>query len=169
MQNDLTIRFARREDLPSMVDIYNQAIRSKRSTGDLDEFKVEDRIAWFEKFSNQSFPLYICETDGKLIGYCSISPYRPGRRAMKHVAEISYYVDFNYHGQGIASKLLNFVIADCQRVGISKLLAILLDINTGSIALLEKLKFKKWGHFPNIIQMDQVICGQFVYGLSLRN
>jgi len=62
--------------------------------------------------------------------------------------------------------LLQHAVADCPRIKKKNLLAILLDINVASIGLLEKNGFEKWGHFPNIIDLNGRICGQVVYGRS---
>ena len=144
MNREIKIRFAKNTDLPCVVAIYNQAIKSKCATGDTKEFCVDDRVEWFEKFENNTYPLYIAEIESKVVGYCSLSPYRQGREAMLSIAEISYYIDYRYHGIGIGTALLDFVIADCSRIGKESLLAILLDINTQSIGILDKFGFKKW-------------------------
>ena len=167
MKNEIHIRHACINDLTSIVDIYNQAIRSKNATGDMDEFRPEDRKDWFAEHNQNHYPLYVAELNNKVVGYCTISPYRPGRRAMAKVAEISYYLDYSYHGKGIGTSLIKHAIADCERIGKKSLLAILLDINLQSIGILEKHGFKKWGHFPHIIHLDQQKCGHFIYGLSL--
>lgn len=163
----MKIRLATIEDLPIIVNIYNQAIRSRCATGDMDEFKTEDRVNWFKKYNADSFPIYVAEIDKTVVGFCTISPYREGRRAMSAVAEISYYLDYSFHKQGIGTALLKYAISDCRRIGVEHLLAILLDINLPSIKLLEKLNFKQWGHFPGIINLDGEKCGQFVYGFSI--
>ena len=169
MRSKLNIRFANSADLPFIVEIYNQAIRSKKATGDLTEFSLEQRIDWFNKFDNEKHPLYIAEIDNKVIGFCTISPYRPGREAMSSVAEISYYIDYSYHNQGIGSKILEYVIKDCNRIGIENLLAILLDINRESVGILEKFNFKEWGYFPDIININGKKCGHLIYGLKLSH
>ena len=167
MKKELTIRFSEITDLPFIVGIYNQAISSKSATGDLNELNVQDRIEWFNKFDNNEYPLYVAEIDNIIVGYCSLSPYRKGRKAMSSVAEISYYLDYSFHGKGVGTILLNYVISDCNRIGKENLLAILLDINSPSIGLLEKLNFKKWGHFPDIININGKKCGHFIYGLKI--
>ena len=43
----MLIRHTRRNDLPTIVEIYNQAIPSKQSTADTQPLHVEDRVAWF--------------------------------------------------------------------------------------------------------------------------
>ena len=167
MKNELSIRVSTITDLASIVDIYNQAIRSKCATGDIVEFTIEDRIEWFHTYESNSYPLYVAEIENVIVGYCTISLYRQGRAAMSSVAEISYYLDYAYHEQGIGTALIKHAIADCKRIGKENLLAILLDINTPSIGLLEKLNFKKWGHFPDIIDLHGNKCGQLIYGLKI--
>ena len=76
MVNNLKIRPANLNDLPRIVDIYNQAIRSGTATGTMVEFTVEERVEWFQKFDVDSFPIYVAEQDNKVVGYASLSPYR---------------------------------------------------------------------------------------------
>lgn len=167
MNPELRIRFATFNDLPSIVTIYNQAIRSKCATGDLEEFNVNERKGWYHKFDVNEYPLYIAEIKNKVVGYCTISPYRPGRKAMSSVAEISYYIDYSYHKKGIGSSLLKHVLADCDRIGKKNLLAFLLDINTSTVSLLKKFNFKQLGHFPDIIEIEDKKCGHLIYGLKI--
>ncbi len=129
MKDKTIIRFAKLSDLPFIINIYNQAIRTKCATGDTNEFCVNDKKVWFEKFDINKYPLYIAEIENKVVGYCTLSPYRPGRKAMSTVAEISYYLDYSFHGKGIGTDLLKYVITDCNRIGKKTLLAFLLDIN----------------------------------------
>jgi len=167
MSNTPHIRFATIDDLPKIVEIYNQAIKLKRATGDTDEFSVKERVEWFYKFSTNEYPIYIAEIENEIAGYATLSPYRKGRKAMSKIAEISFYLEYSYRGLGIGSALVNHVILDCKRINKETLLAILLDINKDSIKLLKKFNFEQWGHFPNIINLDTVKCGQFIYGLNL--
>jgi len=168
MKNAPEIRLATISDLSTIVKIYNQAIDSKSATGDTETFKVEERLGWFEKFDTEKFPIYVAEYAGKVIGYATLSPYRPGRRAMEKIAEISFYLDYTYHGKGLGSAFIEYIILDCERLEKEILLAILLDINTASIGLLEKFNFEKWGHFPEIVNLNGRKCGQLIYGLNLK-
>ncbi len=161
------IKFAEIEDLPSIVEIYNQAIRSNSATGDMHEFIVSERVEWFNSFDHAKFPIYIAEFNAKIIGYATLSPYRKGRQAMNKVAEISFFIDYSYHGVGVGSAILSHVIADCERIQKETLLAILLDINTESVRLLKKFNFERWGYLPDIINFDGNKCGHLIYGLDL--
>ena len=47
------------------------------------------------------------------------------------------------------------------------LFAIILDSNQGSIRLLEKYGFKKWGHLPRVADFDGIEVGHLYYGLRI--
>ena len=167
MKNKPIIRHANVEDLPSIVDIYNQSIRSGTATGDMEEFSVEQRLEWFNKFDFENYPIFVAEEDNSILGYSYISPYRNGRKAMKNIAELSFFVDYLNHGKGIGSQLISFSINDCQRIAKHTLVAILLDINKESISILKKFKFEEWGRIPKSIDLNGSICDHLIYGLKV--
>ncbi len=163
----MNIRWPVDSDLPELVDIYNQAIRSGVATGHTQEFENVDRMNWFKNHDQSDYPIYVLELDHKIIGYGSLSPYRKGRQAMRTIAEVSFFLDEAYSGQGYGSVLLMKIIEDCPRLKIKTLLAILIDINEKSIGLLEKFGFQKWGHIPDVIEFEDKTCGHLIYGLKI--
>ena len=166
INTELIIQFATINDLPSIVAIYNQAIKSKSATGDTEEFRIEERINWFNKFNNNTYPIYVAKINNIVVGYCTLSAYRPGRKAMSKVAEISYYVDYNFHKKGVGTSLLKHVLEDCNRLKKENLLAFILDINKSTINILKKFNFKQLGYLPNIIEINSKKCGHLIYGLN---
>lgn len=168
MTNNLTIRPAQFEDLTSIVNIYNQAIRSRKATGNLWEFTVKERTNWFEKHNQDSFPIYVAELNGEVVGYANLTPYRPGREAMNKIAEVSFFLDYPHRGRGIGSKLLEHVIKDCIRIKKNTLIAFFLDVNTDSINLLNKFGFKEWGNLPQTIIIEDKIHDHLIYGLKIK-
>ncbi|WP_430885318.1 GNAT family N-acetyltransferase [Fusibacter sp. JL216-2] len=163
----MIIRQAQQSDLKVMTDIYNQAIIRKECTADTETFTVSQRQAWFDAHKDPAYPLYACEIDGRVVGYVYLSGYRPGRKAMRYITEVSYYIDNDYQGQGIGSKLLPFAIEKAKALGYRDMVAILLSLNTPSIKLLEKFGFEKWGDLPNVADFDGVLCSHLYYGLKL--
>jgi phosphinothricin acetyltransferase len=161
------IRLARPDDLPAIVEIYNQAIPSHISTADLSPVAIADRTVWFREHDPQKHPIFVAELDGQLAGWCSLSAYRPGRLALRFTAEISYYIRSDLHRRGIGSALVREALAACPRLGIKNIFAILLDRNLASRQLLEKLGFAQWGYLPQVADFNGQECGQFYYGLRL--
>ncbi len=160
----LRIRNAGSQDLPQIVAIHNQAIASRRATGHMQPFTVEQRRAWLSAFDFVSSGIYVAARNGRVMGYGTLTPYRPGRQAMERVAEVSFFVDFDFHGRGLGKALLGHMIEQAPALQKDSLLAILLDINQPSVALLEKFGFARWGHLPGIIDFEGQRCGQYLYG-----
>lgn len=163
----MSIRLAKYDDLEVLVEIYNQAIVKGKCTADTETFSVEQRVPWFEEHQSLEYPLYVYEIDDKVVGYMYLSGYRPGRRAMRFTAEVSYYIHNDYQKQGIGTKFLEFAIEKSKELNYKTLIAILLDWNIPSIKLLKKFGFEEWGCLPNIADFDGETCSHLYYGLKL--
>ena len=163
-ERKMNIRIAQPADLLRIVDIYNQAIHSKRSTADLSPLQAEDRKAWFAEHSPQRYPIFVAEIDGDVIGWCSLSAYRPGRMALRFTAEISCYIDRAFQRRGIGKALLNHVMAACPGLEIKNIFGILLERNVASARMMESLGFDQWGHLPRVADFDGEECGHLYFG-----
>jgi phosphinothricin acetyltransferase len=163
----MIIRLAHTSDLPSIIDIYNQAIPSRQSTGDTQPVQFEDRLAWFEEHRPDRYPIFVAEVDTQVAGWCSLSAYRPGRAALRFTAEISYYIASVYHRQGVGTALVQHALAACPALQIKHLFAIVLEGNQASLKLLQKMGFEQWGYLPRVASFDgrevgHVYCGRHV-------
>ena len=102
----MDIRLARPGDLPAIAAVYNEAVRARFQTGDLDPVTVESRGPWLAAHAPDRHPVFVAEREGGVAGWCSLSPYRPGRAALAHTAEVAYYVAAAHRRTGLASALL---------------------------------------------------------------
>ena len=164
---DIRIRHARSQDLPAIVEIFNQGIRTRMSTGYLTEVTVADRKAWFKNHSPKTYPLLVAICDDAVVGYISLDPYRAGREAFRHTTEASLFVHENFRGQGVGNLLLSAAVDAAWALGFTAILAIVLDQNTGSIRLLEKHGFSQWGLFPEVGEIDGTRFNHLYFGLRL--
>ena len=160
---NLEIERARIEHLERIVEIYNQAILDGFSTADMETYKPEEKLQWFNAHDDQH-PIYVALIDNKVIGWITLGAYRPGRKALQSVREVSGYLDSDYRSMGLGTKLMQYVIDLAPSLGIECLLGILLSKNVKSIALVEKTGFEKWGTMPGIADFDGVKCDHLYYG-----
>ncbi|MBT3208491.1 MAG: N-acetyltransferase [Bacteroidetes bacterium] len=165
----MKIRLANNKDLFQINEIYNQSIPSRTSTADLEPISIEDRKKWFAEHNNYKYPIFVAENEEMILGWISLSPYRPGRMALQYVAEVSYFIHEDFQNLGLGSELLDFVINNSHKYEIKNLIAILLEHNIQSIKLLEKFGFEKWGHMPNIANFDGEEYGHLYYGLKIMS
>ena len=161
------VRPTKEEDLPAIVDIYNQSIPSRLATADTEAVTVESKRDWFSKRSPHR-PLWVASSDGEIKGWLSFQNFY-GRPAYLHTAEISIYVATKYHRQGVASQLLEKAIASSPDLEITTLLGFVFAHNQPSIQLLTHYGFQQWGHLPNIAVLDDRQRSLLILGLSLNS
>jgi L-amino acid N-acyltransferase YncA len=163
------IRTAEISDLTKIVAIYNQAVPTRRSTANTIPWTVESRTAWFMEHEPDKHPIFVAEVESQVVGWCSLSVYRPGRLALRFTAEISYYIGNSYQLQGIGSALVSHAVDACPSFGIKNLIAVLIDRNKASQKLLGKLGFQQWGYLPRVLDFDGQECGEYYYGKRVSN
>jgi len=166
-KESLSIRIANQGDWQRIIDIYNQAVLEVGKTADTKPVSVKQRKAWLKLHEQKRYPILIAESESEIVGWCSVSPHRPGRKALDITAEISYYVDTNFRKKGVASTLISKIVEISKQNKIENLFAILLEINSISIYVLKKFGFEKWGYLPNVAKINGYYSGQFIYGKKL--
>src|SRR5690349_22213454 len=87
----ITIREASREDIPQMLEIYNDVILHTTAVYNYDPHTLEMRTEWFETKQQQGFPVFVAEGDNTIAGFSSIGPFRAWQ-AYKYTVENSVYV-----------------------------------------------------------------------------
>lgn len=160
----MEIRLAIQSDLTAINDIYNQAVRKRYCTADLDEINMEERENWFDSHNPNTHPIFVVEISGVVLGWMCYSMYRSGRRALKTAAEISYYLHDNHLRKGVGSYLMEYAISQAPKYNFKHLFAILLEPNVASIKLLEKYEFKRWATLPSVANIDGEWCNHVYYG-----
>lgn len=155
MFSDYTIRDAVFSDLPTIVDIYNSTIPSRMVTADIEPVSVDSKKQWFSEHSPSSRPLWVIEYQGKIGGWLSFQSFY-GRPAYHATAEISIYLHPDFRGKGIGKYLLQKAIEACPKLQIKTLLAFIFGHNKPSLQLFSHFGFEKWGHLPNVAELDGI-------------
>jgi phosphinothricin acetyltransferase len=162
----MEIKTAKPEDWPRIIEIYNQAVTDGRFTADTRPVTLEERQEWLQQHTGR-YPIRIALNDGTIIGWCGLSPWRPGRAALAGTAEISYYVARGWRGKGVADALMKDVIDLSLANGFQNLLAILIAVNNASLNLLRNHGFSRWGELPGVVNFGPMVCSQYIYGKKL--
>ena len=148
-----TLRHARPEDLPRLVEIYNASIPSGLATADLAPITVDDRRDWFARFDPKRRPCLVAEEDGEILGMVYLSDFYQNRPAYHGTAEISTYLAPESQGRGLGFWLKKEMIARCPGLGVTHLISIFFDHNEASRRLNQKLGFQECGLLPGIAAM----------------
>jgi len=159
----MIIRDALEADLPAIVEIYNEAIRGRISTAQLDEVSVEERLPWFRQHSAKSHPLWVAEIDGEIAGWFSFHPFIK-RAAYRGTAEISVYVSEEFRHRGVGKAMLDKAAAHSPTVGLNALVGYIFEHNEPSVRLFERMGFERWGFLPRVARVDGVERGVVIMG-----
>ena len=161
------IRKAVFDDLATINEIYNQAVKQKYQTADTSPVSKKEREIWWANHNADKYPVFVYEKANQIVGWVSLSRYRGGRKALETVAEVSYYVHQDFQGQGVGNSLLEFAISKSRNFGFKNLISLLLGPNKRSIKLLEKFNFERWGCMPKTAIIDGEKHDHLYYGLRL--
>ncbi|PLY11711.1 MAG: N-acetyltransferase [Desulfuromonas sp.] len=155
-------RLAMANDLPRLLEIYNRVIEEGGFTADLEPYTLAQRQVWFDEHRHAPFQIYVVEVDTEVLGYFYLSPWRGGRKALRSVAEVSYYLAAEARGKGLGRYMLQQAEVIALASGIRSLLAILLECNLASRTLLEKGDFTLAGILPDVADLGERNCGQLI-------
>jgi L-amino acid N-acyltransferase YncA len=165
--HEMIIRDAVEADLPVIVEIYNATVPTRMVTAELEPTTVEVRLPWFREHSPERYPLWIAESEGRVIGWLDFKKFLP-RAAYRGTAEISVYVHQKFRRQGVGQRLLEQAIARAPSLGITALVGFIFGHNEPSLKLFQRFGFERWGFCPGVAQLDGVDRDLVVMGQHCR-
>jgi len=142
-------RIAVLDDVPQLLDIYNDVILHTAAVYDYEPHTLEMRMQWFETKQQQGFPVYVAEEDGVIVGFSSIGPFRAWA-AYKYTVENSIYVKADCRGKGIGKILLKPLIEASKALGMHTIVAGIDASNAASIKLHKQFGFEEVAHFKQV-------------------
>ena len=145
----MLIRLATEQDLPAMLDIYNDIIANTTAVWHYEPHTLQMRTEWFEQRQQQGFPIFVAEEAGKVLGFSTFGSFRPWPGYSKTV-ENSVYVAADSRGKGVAKLLLPPLIEAARQLGIHAIVAGIDAENEISIALHKKFGFVEVAHFKEV-------------------
>lgn len=145
----MLIRKAIVKDLPSILEIINEAIINTTAVYDYNPRTLKNQEEWFNKKSNENMPVIVLEVDNKVIGFGSYGIFRPWD-GYRFSVEHSIYVSENYRGLGFGKKLLRKLIILAKEQGFHTMVAGIDAENLISIDFHKKYGFKEIGRFKEI-------------------
>src|SRR2546426_3103969 len=99
---------ATEDDLPGILEIYNDAILNTTATFDTEPQTLEDKREWLRE---ASFPyiVLVAQRDGQVAGWASLRRFPP-KGGDRVTAEKSLHIHAHLLGQGLCSLLMKTLI-----------------------------------------------------------
>jgi phosphinothricin acetyltransferase len=155
---------ASRDDLPELVRIYNHYVESSDATFDTEPVTVDDRIGWFERFSEVGPHRLLVASEGdRVLGCASSGPYRD-HPAFASTVEVGIYLHPELRARRIGSALYGALLANLRSTDVHVALAGIALPNEASVALHRKFGFTNVGVFEEYARKN----GRYVSSLWMQ-
>lgn len=139
----MELRLARPDDADATRQIYNTEVTGSTATFDLVPRSREDQRRWIEDRSG-AMVVVVAERDGDVVGFASLSPYRP-RPAYSTTVEDSVYVRRTEQRSGVGRALLSELVDVAGTRGFHTVMARIVGDHEASIGLHRSLGFEMVG------------------------
>jgi phosphinothricin acetyltransferase len=165
----MIVRAAEARDADALAAIYGDAVLHGFGTFEEVAPSPADMDSRRRAVQDMGLPYLVAEADGKVLGFAYAGPFRP-RAAYRYTLEDSVYVAPEAKGKGVGRAVLSAVIAECEKLGVRQLMAVIGDTgNAGSIGLHRALGFEqtgvgksvgfKHGRWVDIVHMQKPLNG----------
>jgi L-amino acid N-acyltransferase len=144
----ILVRDARTGDLPTLLEIYNDVVLTSPATFDLEPQTLRQRKKWFSEHGPRH-PVVVAESQGRVIGYASLSQFRD-KPGYSRSVEDSVYVGRGHRGRGVGKLLMKEIIARAVKLGYHTMVAGVVPPNHASVRLHEGLGFTLVGNFKEV-------------------
>jgi len=146
--------------------IYNRAIESTTATFEMTPKSLSDQLEWIAEHSGAYPALVALGPDNQVVGFGSLSPYRP-RPAYSTTVENSVYVHEDFQRMGIGRAILEELLRLAQAHGFHAVIARIAGGNEASVALhtacgfevigVEREVGRKFGRWLDVVCMQCLI------------
>ena len=127
------IRLANLADAETIRQIYNLEVTGSTATLDLVARTTEEQRAWMVAHSGV-YPVVVADDGGQVVGFASLSPYRP-RPGYATAVEDSIYVAAQHRGMGVGRQLLTEAVVLARTHGFHSIVARVSATQQASVAL----------------------------------
>jgi phosphinothricin acetyltransferase len=164
--NGIVIRPAQHEDVPAILDIYNEAVLNTTASYDYEPSTLAAREAWFDAHAKQQHPIFVAVESGRILGWSSLSEFR-SRIGYRFTAENSVYVAPDCRGHGIGARLMPPLIDSARQLGLHAIIAAIDAENDASLRLHARFGFEtvamlkqvgyKFGRWLDVVYMELLL------------
>jgi phosphinothricin acetyltransferase len=146
---DVIIRNANEDDLPAILDIYNDVILNTTAVYSELPHTLQMRKDWYQERISSNFPVFVAVMDSEIAGFCSFGHFRAWP-CYRYTAELSVYVSALSRGKGISKLMLQLLIERARQMKIHALLAGISADNIVSVNLHHSFGFVEVAHFKEV-------------------
>ncbi|MFY7960510.1 MAG: GNAT family N-acetyltransferase [Elsteraceae bacterium] len=145
----MLIRDATLDDMPGLLAIYNEVIRSSTAVYLYDPVTLDSRIEWLNGRRAQGFPVLVAVDGDRVLGFASFGDWRPSTGYL-HTVEHSVHVAADQRGKGVGRALMLPLFDRARAMNKHVMIGGIDADNAPSIAFHRRLGFEQVSHFREV-------------------
>jgi phosphinothricin acetyltransferase len=151
------LRPATPADAAAIASIYNHYVLNTIVTFEEEAVSAAEIAQRIQEVQAAGRPWFVWDENGRILGYSYASGWK-SRCSFRYSLETTVYLDQTFTGRGLGTKLYTALIDALRAAKFHALIGGISLPNEASVALHEKLGFKKIGHFQQVgYKFDQWI------------
>jgi L-amino acid N-acyltransferase YncA len=143
------IRAVEARDAGAIARIYNHYIATSCVTFETDPVTATDMAGRIADTLALPLPWLVAQTPTGVQGYAYATKWK-ARAAYRHSVETTVYLDAACTGQGLGTALYRALLAELRALGMHAAIGGIALPNAASVALHERLGFRKVAHFAQV-------------------
>lgn len=169
-----TIRPATTDDLPAILDIFNQVVATSTAVYSLQPTTLAEREGWYRSRVDAGFPVLVATGPGRMdgadgadgatgadptdrtgragsvLGFASFGDFRGAWPGYRYAVEHSVHVREDCRGRGIGPALVQALFPLALAMGKHVMVGGVDAANHGSLRMHERLGFERVAHFREV-------------------
>ncbi|WP_078546175.1 arsinothricin resistance N-acetyltransferase ArsN1 family A [Litchfieldia alkalitelluris] len=145
--DELLIREGTKDDLSSILYIYNQGIEDRIATLEVGQKDLSYMLEWYEKHKGRH-RFIVAQYEDEIIGWASLNQYN-SRCVYDGVADLSIYILREARGKGVGGKLLSKIENLAKENKFHKIILFTFPFNLVGQSLYKKNGYREVGVFLN--------------------
>ena len=145
----MIIRQATENDLPQILEIYNDIIKNTTAVYYYEPHTLEMRRKWFMEKQEKGFPVFVADENGIILGMSTIGPFRIPT-AYQYTVENTVHVAADARGKGIGKLLMPPIIEAAKQMNMHAIIAGIDAGNEVSLHLHKSFGFEEVAHFKEV-------------------
>lgn len=166
-------RPARTSDAEHLIRIYNESVAGGGHSPTLTDGTVQEMLAILALSRQRGWPVWVMavpDPDGTgtiPVGWAHVRPIVWAPQACRSAGDLWLYVARDWHGTGLAMRMLHRVGRESLRFGFDTITCWILDSNRRSLSLARACRLDRWALMPQVVDYGGLRFNLEIWGCRL--
>lgn len=146
----MQVRDASDSDLPDILEIYNDVIRTSTAVYSVEPVALDERRQWLTARRALHFPVLVAADASQVLGFASFGEWRGSWNGYRYTVEHTVHVRADVRRRGVGRELVEALVPRARDLGKHVMIGGIDATNLDSILFHKRLGFERVAHFREV-------------------